>query len=137
VVLQVIGFEGLRLCEIETFGGWFDGADDAVGRGLGAKAAGIVRGELQAVEQGGGAFSLEFAGGESVDDDREGELDGFAVFEGDEFDVLAGDEVAAGGFGVAEGGVALVEAVMEVAPESVGEGWGFAAGSVGLDVAAE
>ena len=51
--------------------------------------------------------------------------------------VLAGDEVAAGGFGVAEGGVALMEVVVEVAPESVGEGWGLAAGSVGLDVATE
>jgi hypothetical protein len=51
--------------------------------------------------------------------------------------VLAGDEVAAGGFGVAEGGVALMEAVVEVAPLAIGEGWGFAAGSVGLDVAAE
>jgi len=26
---------------------------------------------------------------------------------------------------------------VEVAPESVGEGWGFAAGSVGFDVTAE
>jgi hypothetical protein len=51
--------------------------------------------------------------------------------------VLAGDEVAAGGFGVAEGLVTLVEAVVEVAPLAVGEGWGFAAGSVGLYVAAE
>jgi len=44
-------------------------------------------------------------------------------FEGGELDVLAGDEVAAGGFGVAEGGVALMEAVVEVAPLAVGEGW--------------
>jgi hypothetical protein len=51
--------------------------------------------------------------------------------------VLAGDEVAAGGGGGAEGGVALVETVVEVAPGSIGEGGGFAAGSVGLDVAAE
>jgi hypothetical protein len=92
---------------------------------------------LQAVEQGGGAFGLEFAGGQGVDDEREGNLDGFSVFEGDEFDVLARDEVATGGFGVAEGGVTLVEAVVEVTPEPVGEGCGFAAGSVGLDVAAE
>jgi len=49
--------------------------------------------------------------------------------------VLAGDEVAAGIFGVAVGGVALMEARVEVAPDSVGEGWGFAARSVGLDVA--
>jgi hypothetical protein len=92
---------------------------------------------LEAVEQGGGAFDLEFAGGKGVDDDGEGDLDGLAVFEGGEFDVLSGDEVAAGGFGVAKGGVALMEAVVEVAPLAIGEGWGFAAGSVGLDVATE
>ncbi len=67
----------------------------------------------------------------------EGELDGFAVFEGGELDVLAGDEVAASGFGVAVGLVAVVEAVVKVAPLPFGEGWGLAAGSVGLDVAAE
>jgi hypothetical protein len=51
--------------------------------------------------------------------------------------VLTGDEVAAGGFGAAVGVVALVESVVEVAPEAVGEGLSFATGSVGLDVAAE
>jgi hypothetical protein len=77
------------------------------------------------------------SGGQSVDDDGEGDLDGFAVLEGGKLDVLAGDEVAAGGLGGAEGGVALVEAVVEVAPEAVGQGWGLSSGSVGLDVAAE
>jgi hypothetical protein len=33
--------------------------------------------------------------------------------------------------------VALMEAVVEVAPGSIGEGWRLAAGSVGLDVPAE
>lgn len=77
------------------------------------------------------------SGGEGVDDDGEGDLDGFAVFEGGEFNVLSGDEVAAGGFGGPEGAVALVETVVEVAPVSLGERWGFAAGSVGFDVTAE
>jgi hypothetical protein len=48
-------------------------------------------------------------------------LDGFAVFESGEFDVLAGDEVAAAGLSGAEGGVALMEAVVEVAPSGAGE----------------
>jgi len=101
------------------------------------EAASVVAGELQAIEQRGGALDVEIAGGEGVDDDGEGYLDGFAVLEGGELDVLAGDEVAAGGLVGAEGSVALVEAVVEVAPVPVNERWGFATGSIGLDVAAE
>jgi len=60
-----------------------------------------------------------------------------AVFEGDELDVLAGDDVA-GGFSLgAEGGVVAVEAGVEVAVDGFGDGWAFAAEAVGLDVAAE
>jgi hypothetical protein len=51
--------------------------------------------------------------------------------------VLARDEVGAGCGGVPEGGVAMVEMVVEVAPRLAGERGRFAAGSVGLDVAAE
>jgi hypothetical protein len=105
-------------------------------KGSGLEAGGVVRGELEAVEQGGGALDVELSGGEGVDDDREGDLDGFAVLEGGEFDVLAGDEVAARGSGGTEGGVSLVEAVVEVAPEASCERGRFASGSVGLDVAA-
>jgi hypothetical protein len=100
------------------------------------EAAGVVAGELEAVEESGGSLDVELPGGEGVDDDRESDLYGFAVFEWGELDVLAGDEVAAGGFGGAEGGVALVEAVVEVAPEASGEGGGFALQAVGFDVAA-
>jgi hypothetical protein len=63
-----------------------------------------------------GAFHLPF------DDDGEGDLDGFAVFKWGEFEVLAVDEVAAGGLGGAKGGVALVKAVAEVAPEDLRRG---------------
>ncbi len=128
-------FDELGFGEVEAFGGGFDGAD-GVG-GLGVEAGGVVAGELEAVEEGGGSFGLEAACSEGVDDAGEGELDRFAVFEGGELDVLAGDEVAAGGFGVAVGFVAVVKMVVEVAPEAAGEGGGLAAGSVGLDVTAE
>ena len=77
---------------------------------------GVDGGKLEAVEEGGGAFGLEVSGGEGVDDDGEGDLDGLAVFEGGEFDVLAGDKVAGAGCGGApKAGVALVEAGVEVA----------------------
>ena len=74
---------------------------------------------MEAVEEGGGAAGLELAEGEGVDDDGESGLDGFAVFEGQELDVLAGDDVA-GGFSLrAEGGVAPVEAGVEVAVDGL------------------
>jgi len=92
---------------------------------------------LEAIEQGGGALGVKLSGGEGVDDDREGYLDGFPVLEGGEFDVLAGDEVATGGWSGAKGVVALVEAMVEVAPEAVGEGGRLASCSVGLDMATE
>jgi hypothetical protein len=128
---------GTRFCEVEAFGGGFDGADGVGGVGFGVEASGVVAGELEAVEQGGGSLDVELAGGEGVDDDGESNLDGFAVFEGGELEVLAGDEVAASGGGVAEGGVALVEAVVEVAPGASGECGAFALQAVGFDVAAE
>jgi hypothetical protein len=123
--------------DIEAFGRGFDAADDAAGVGFCVEAAGVAGGQLKTVEQDGGALDIEIADGQGVDDDRERDLHGFAVFEGGEFDVLAGDEVAAGWSLEAEGLVALMEAGVEVAPDSGGQGWCFAAGSVGLDVTAE
>ena len=66
------------------------GADDAGGVGFGLEAGRVAGGKLEAVEQSGGALGVEVAGGEGVDDDGESDLDGFAVFEGGELDVLAG-----------------------------------------------
>lgn len=70
-------------------------------------------------------------------DDRESNLDGLAIFKRGELDVLAGDQVAARGGGVAEACVAVVEAIVEVAVEGVGEGGGLATEAVGFDVATE
>ena len=140
IVVILVGEEGeggAWFCEVEAVGGGFEGADDVGGVGLELEAGGVHAGELEAVEEGGGAFGLEVSGGQGVDDDGEGDLDGLAVFEGGELDVLAGDEVAAGGGGVAEAGVALVETGVEVAPVAAGEGGGLALKPVGLDVAAE
>ena len=92
---------------------------------------------MEAVKQGGGAPGVEMAGGEGVDDDGESYLDGLAVFQSRELDVLAGDEIPASGGGVAEAAVALVETVVEVAPLLAGEGRCFALDSVGFDVSAE
>src|ERR1700736_5369257 len=122
--------------EVEAVGGGFEGSDDLGGVGPG-ELGGVHAGELEAVEEGGGAFGVEIAGGQGVDDDGEGDLNGLAVFEGGELDVLAGDEIAAGSVGVAEAGVAAVEAGVEVAVEGSGERRGLALETVGLDGAAE
>ena len=108
-------------CEVQAFGRGFDGADDVGCGRFGLEVASVVGGELQAIEQGGGALGVKLSGSEGVDDDGEGDLDGLAVLEWGEFDVLSGDEVAAGGFGGAVLFVAAVEAVMEVAPLAVVE----------------
>jgi hypothetical protein len=130
-------FAGCRFGEIEAFRGGFGCADYIAGGRAEVELRSVDGGELESIEQGCGAFDLDLAGSNSVDDDGESDLDGLAVFEGGEFEVLAGYEVTFGGFGVAKAGVALVETGVEVAPDGSGEGRGLAAQSVGLDVAAE
>jgi hypothetical protein len=100
-------------------------------RKSGRRAGGVAGGELDSVEEGGGAFGFEVAGGEGVDDDGECSLDGLAVFERGEFDVRTRKWAAGGGV------VALVGTLVEVAVASRLEGRGFAAAAVGLGVAAE
>ena len=50
--------------------------------------------------------------------------------------MLAGDEIATGGFGVAEALVAAMEVLVEVAPSVSVERWRLAAAAIGTDVAA-
>jgi uncharacterized membrane protein len=104
---------------------------------LGHGAGGVGGGELEAVEQGHGTFGFEAAGGQRVDDLGESDLDGVAVFEWGELNVLAGEEIALHSRRVTIAAVALVETVVVVAPVSFGEGWGFALASIGPDVTAE
>jgi hypothetical protein len=128
----------------EVDGGRFDGfgraedvADSLRGGRFEVEMRAVGGRELQAVEEGGGALDFEGSGGESVDDEREGELDGLLVFEREELDVLAGDEIALGDAVEAIAGVALVHAGVEVAELGAGEGDGFALKAVGFDVTAD
>ena len=77
------------------------------------ESSGVGGGELEAVEQGGGRLGVEVSSREGVDDLGEGDLDGFAVFERDELDVLAGQEIACGARGVTILAVGFVEAMGE------------------------
>jgi hypothetical protein len=125
------------LCEVQAFRRDFDIADDSWSVGFRVETSGVVGGELQAVEQGSCATDVEVAGGQGVYDGRECNLNGFAVFECRQLDVLAGQEVTTGGAGVAKLLVALVQAGVEVAPLLLGESWSLALKAVGLDVTAE
>ena len=129
------GAGGAGECEFKAVGGEVGFGQDIGWEGRGAEAGGVAAGELQAVEEGGGASGFKLAGGEGVDDDGERGLDGVAVFEGGELE--AGGVLAGGGEGVAEAGVSAVEARVVEAEGLRGKGGRTALSSVGLDVAAE
>jgi hypothetical protein len=122
-----------------VFGGGLEGADTDGGVRLGEDAGGVGGGELQAVEEGRGAFGLELAGGQRIDDLGDGDLDGLAVLERAEFDVFAGNdvEIETADLGLAVGGVALVETGVEVAERRSGECGAAALDAIGSDGAAE
>jgi hypothetical protein len=117
-------------------GGGVDFAKDA-GGDRGPEAAGVHAGELESIEDRGGSSGFELAGGEGVDDHGEGELDGVAVFQGEELDMLARDEVAGGERSAAEGSVAVVEVLVVEAEVACGKCGGAALGSALVDAAAE
>ena len=104
----------------------------------GLQAAAVGDGELEAEEEGVGAFGVDEVAGEGVDDLGEGEHDRDAVLERREGDDVAALHEALGAdHAVAVDGVALVEAAVEVAEVVVGEGDGAALEAVGADVATE
>jgi hypothetical protein len=106
---------GARFSDVEAFGSGLD-CSDYIPANWVADAGGVGAGELETIEQGGRTARLESAGGEGVDDDGDRGLDGLAVFESAEFDVLAGDEISAGLGRIAVGLMALMQAGVEVAP---------------------
>jgi hypothetical protein len=106
----------LRDGEIEALGGGGEVADDICGSGAGLDSCGVGGGELEAVEKRGGAFGVEAAGCDGIDDHRERELDRFGVFEREQLEVLAGDEIAAADIGKTEPAMLLMKTVVKVAP---------------------
>src|SRR2546429_4968377 len=74
-VIEVVGIEGgAWFGEVEAFGGGFDGADGVGGVGFGVEAAGVVAGELQAVEESCGSLGVGCSGGRGVAAGRAGDL---------------------------------------------------------------
>lgn len=97
--------------------------------GGGFEECGVAGGHLQGGEQLSGAPGAELSVGDGGDDEGQGGLNGSAVWHGRQLEVAVG---------VGQGRTAaLVEVLMEVAPDFAGEGWGLAPASVGLEVAAE
>jgi hypothetical protein len=131
-----------------------EGADDGGGGGFDGDGAGVSRGELKAVEEDGGALGVDAVAGEGGDEEGDGDLDGLDIFEWRQVEFewcgfgqeLVCSGCAGRGVGLVfdeDGGVfdqifmAAVQAGVEVAEGGLAEGWGFAAASVGLDVAAD
>jgi hypothetical protein len=116
---------GVLLNEFEGLLGEGDGVgrEDGVRREVGA-------GDLEAVEEEPGAAGVEVVGGDALEYEADGELDGGAV--------LGDGEVEGGEAGLAGGriGDGMAGGVVVVAEVLVAEGGGAAAASVDEDVAA-
>jgi hypothetical protein len=109
------------------------GVVDDVGDGVGARRVADVGrqvggGDLQAVEEEAGAFGVEAAGGEAVQDKPDGGMDGAAVVDQGHVEEAEGVAQLAG-FGRAGG-------VVVVAEGFVAEAFAAAAVAVGEDVPA-
>ena len=103
-----------------------------------AEAMDVDGGDADAAEQGVGTLFGDAVGGQGVDDEGDGELDGSAVFQRRQCQELGRGEVD----GLEVDAVAIelvgvVEAVVEVAEGRGVNGDGAALESVGLDVATE
>jgi hypothetical protein len=135
----------------ETFGaegGAVPGIGESADGGQGDEIIfGVLRGDLQTIEEESGAARIEFASRERFEDAGEGELDGGAVLNeghGDGVALLAGLWAGVDGDGAGVQGLGLglaaarlaAAAVVEEAPVALMKGGGAALLAIGLDVAA-
>jgi len=98
--------------------GWggLDFADDSFWLGDGVEVAGVAAGKLEAVEQAAGVLEIDLVGGEGVDDLRDRDLDGDAIFEGAEVeDSSLALKVGAGHDGRSVDSVRVMQAAVKVA----------------------
>jgi len=119
--------DGGQVAQELVVGDFFEG----LGGGLEFFLAGEVgAGDLEAVEEEAGTAGVEVVGGDALEDEADGELDGGAV--------LGDGEVEGGEAGLAGGGVGdgMAGGVVVVAEVFEAEGGGAAAASVDEDVAA-
>ena len=148
---------GVSHCEIQAGFGAGDGSRDGGGVGLDGDGFRVGGGELKAVEKDCGALGVDAVAGEGGDEQGDGDLGGFGVFDGREVELdwilsgVIGQVLGRSGCGCgrvgAESGyggsvfdqvpVAPVEARVEVAEGGETERRGLAAFSVGLDVTAD
>lgn len=132
----VAGFEGFGgRSEEAVVGVLLDDFEGLLREGLGVRWEDGVRrqvgaGDLEAVEEEPGAAGVEVVGGDALENEADGELDGGTV--------LGDGEVEGGEAGFAGGGVGygVAGGVVVVAEVLVAEGGGAAAASVDEDVAA-
>ena len=101
-------------------------ADYSAGERLGGDGFCVGGGQLEAVEEDGGALGVDAVAGEGGDEERDGDLDGFGVFEDGEvdFDEVGGGDVWGGPgdrrVGLDHEVLALVDAGVEVAEVTAG-----------------
>ncbi len=132
-------------CEVDAGSGTGEGADDGGGGGLDGDGAGVGGGELETVEENGGTFGVDAVACQGRDEEGDGDLDGFDVFEWWEIELewsgfgqaLVGFCCTGRGFGLIfeqDWGVfdqmlvAAVQAGVEVAEGRLAEGWGICSG---------
>jgi hypothetical protein len=137
-------------CEVEA-GLFVDyGTDDGGPVRLGIDGTGVGGGQLQRVEDGGGPSGVDAVACEGGNDEGDGDLYGFGVFEGRKIQLdfggdLGGLQVRLGRIGrrfrqvsvvFDQVSVAAVQPGVEVAESGLAKRRGFAAAAVGFDVTA-